>query len=390
MTRLARVVATLTTTLLLGGLAACDSGGGGSDGPVRGDVEPVPLGLTPPTYALAAEDGLHVRIGDAEKVLTGYSEVEWLPDGRALLLRGGRVTGAWNLATLDVHPVRMPDPNRSVTVIATVQPEYGRIGTPYELVVRDLDGVEQWRTELPMVEVPKRDRMDVERLYGSAHTIDGTTFLRWYDNTELEDYDDYGVLRVADDGAEQEQVLEGEPVIALWLAADGSALLATKRVQGDPCGGCQVTQQLIEIDPATGDVLAEHAMPDEYTPDWDVREVDKVGDRIAVRFEETEFGDETGDDWYQRLAQRGTWVLDEDGWSMVPGSDEEISWWQGPEDRILAVPREGGKEYAGFSFDYYWEHDGDRIRLPGRTEADGPGQAFYDATVPGQLLPPQS
>ena len=38
--------------------------------------------------------------------------------------------------------------------------------------------------------------------------------------------------------------------IATWLAADGSALLATKRVRGDPCGGCQVTQELIELDQA--------------------------------------------------------------------------------------------------------------------------------------------
>lgn len=163
------------------------------------------------------------------------------------------------------------------------------------------------------------------RSYISAHTIDGTTFLRWHDGGEEYTEGDYGLLRIGPKGEIVDNVHVNVPIIALWLAADGAALLATKRVHGDPCGGCQVTQQLIEIDPDSGETIAEHDLPEEYDANWDVDEVDKVGDRIAVRFHETVFA-ENPQDMSQEFGQRGTWVLDDEEWSMVPGSDREISW----------------------------------------------------------------
>ena len=375
----------LAGILLASALVAC-----GGDSPTVGDVDPVPLGVAAPTYALASKRGLVVRSGDVRRTFAGFDSAEWLPGGNALLHRGWGVRGIWHPATDEVTSVRLGDPNRSVTQISLVEPEHTRANGPYRLVAYDLDGTEQWRVDLPEAEVAAEDAEDVQRQYKTAHTVDGTTFLSWYDNSELEEYDDYGILRVGPGGDELEQVQEGTPVVALWLAADGSALLATRRVSGDPCGGCQVTQQLIEIDADDGSTIATYSLPEEYDEGWDVREVDKVGSSIAVRFEETEFGrpDQDGD-WDQWVEQRGTWVLDADGWSMVEDSDEEISWWQGPDDRIVAVPlpRERDRFIGGDEFTYWWEHDGERTRLRGLSRLDA-GRRFYEASIPGQLLPP--
>jgi len=374
-------------------LAGCgDDPKGDTDGSAATDVEAVPLGLTAPTYALAGRDGLRLRAGDVRRTLPDHGTAEWLAGGRALLMRGALVRGIWDPATDEVTEVRLDDPNRSVTQVSLVEPGRGP-GAPYQLVAYDLDGAEQWRVDLPEAEADvegTEDADDVERMYGSAHTIDGATFLRWYDNSELEEHDDYGVLRVGPDGEGAEQVLTDVPVIALWLAADGSALLATRRVSGDPCGGCQVTQQLVEIDPADGSVVATHDLPVEYDDEWDVREVDKVGSRIAVRFEETVFGEPDQDgDWDQTLEQRGTWVLEGGDWSMVEGSDVEVSWWQGPDDRVVATPlaKEDDDFNLGDEFAYWWEHEGERTRLPGMTFTQR-GRRYYETSVPGQLLPP--
>lgn len=372
-----------TVLLLATAVAAC---GGGDEGPTTVDVTPVPLDLAAPTYAIASRDGLVLRSGDLARVFPEYTGAEWLPGGRALLTRGWWVRGVWDPATDEVTRVKLGDPNRSVAQISLVEPELATQG-PFRLVAYDLDGQEQWQVELPTTE---SDNPDVERLYKSAHTIDGATFLYWYDNSEDESEAAYGILRVGPEGEDLHQVQEGTPIIAMWLAADGSALLATQRTSGDPCGGCEVTQEIIEIDPGTGETVTEWSMPDEYEDSWDVREVDKVGDRIAVRFEDTEFSEPgKGGDWNQWIEQRGTWVLDDDGWSMVEGSDEELSWWQGPVDRIVAtaLPRPEDPGMKGDDFTYYWEHDGERVVLSGRTHLHVK-RRYYEASVPGQLLPP--
>ncbi|NYI99475.1 hypothetical protein HNR19_000174 [Nocardioides thalensis] len=382
-----RTTSAVALVLLASGLASC---GGDTDSPVAGEVDPVPLDLAAPTYALATRDGLALRSGEARSTFADYTSAEWLPGGRALLGRGWSKRGIWDPATGDVTPVRLGDPNRSVTQISLVEPAHPKGDDPFQLVAYDLDGDEQWRVNLPEAEVAPEDSEDVERMYKSAHTIDGATFLYWYDNSELEEYDDYGILRVGPEGEDIKQVLEDVPVIALWLAADGSSLLATRRVSGDPCGGCQVTQQLVEIDPKDGTALATYDLPEAYDENWDVREVDKVGARIAVRFEETEFPEPGTRGPWQWLEQRGTWVLDEDGWTMVEDSDEEVSWWQGAADRIVAVPleRKGGGRIPGHDFAYWWEHDGERTRLRGLTQLDA-GRRYYEASIPGQLLAPE-
>lgn len=372
--------------------------GCGNPAPTQGDVAPTPLGLTPPTYALATPQGLVVRAGEVQRTFRQFEAADWLPGGRALLRRAWKPAHLWDPATGAAGgALPFADPNRSVEQIAIIAPEdamehYPGPDNRYRLVAYDLSGDEQWRVDLPRIEddPDAKTADDAWRQYLSAHTIDGATFLRWGDSSESDEVDGYGVLRVADGGRTVEQVQEGTPIIALWLAADGSALLATKRVWGDPCGGCEVTQQLIEIDPEDGSTLAEYDLPGAYEKTWDVREVDKVGGRIAVRFEEAVWADDDSGDY--RTVQRGTWVLDEDGWSMVAGSDREISWWQGPEDRIVGTPlgRNERTGRTGDTFSYAWEHAGERTPLKGLTLAAGGKARFYEASIPGQLLPPES
>lgn len=366
------------------GLTGC------SEAPARSQVEPVPLTMAAPTYAAATPDGLLLRSGAATRVVKDAQSASWLPDGRALVLseRGARV---WDPATGDLGP-RLPylDPNRSVTQISAVGDDEWNV--PVTLTAYDLDGREKWRTRLPLSDHPKASVQDEEvtRSYLSAHTIGGRTFLRWHDGSEWVEDGDYGVLVVGADGKAGENVQLNTPIIATWLAADGSALLATRRTRGKPCGGCQVPQELIELDPRTGETVATYELPEAYGKTWDVREVDKVGDQVVVRFEETVWGPEVDDSPTQDLVQRGTWVLDGDGWEMVPGSDEERSWWQGPDDRVIAVPLPPEEGQAGYRWRYVWEHDGKRTPLPGTSETTGgpPEGAYYTGSVPGQLIRP--
>lgn len=356
---------------------------GCTDTPERSTVEPVALTMAAPTYAAATEKGLLLRSGKAHLLVKDAMGAQWLPDGRALV-SNERSSRIWDPRTGKLGP-RLPylDPNRSVTQIDELSQSIWGVPTP--LVARGLDGRVKWRAKLPLSDRPDaKDRgSDVVRAYLSAHTIDGTTFLRWHDGSEDVD-GDYGLLLVGPDGKVGRNVQVGTPIIATWLSADGSTLLATRRTHGRPCGGCQVTQRLVELDPRTGETTASYDLPDAYTKDWDIREVDKVGDKVVVRFEEQVF---PPGDTPQQMLQRGTWVLDGDGWTMVPGSDKERSWWQGPHDRVIAIPVPGGN---GYRSRYVWEHDGKRTPLAGFSESDTtPNQRYYyTGSVPGQLVAP--
>lgn len=317
-------------------------------------------------------------------------QATWLPDGSALVEMEDEHTRIWHPGDRSLgRPLPFLAPKRSVTQIDdTIATETW--GKPDVLAVRDLDGKVVRRFALPLTDNEGATAENgIKRNYRQGHTIDGTTFLPWHDINEHDDEEpeidtDYGVLVLGPDGKPRGNVLVDDGVIATWLAADGSAMLATKRPHGDPCGGCNVTQQLAELDPKTGETIATYDFPDAYTKDWDVREVDKVGDKVVVRFEQQVFRGEEGP---QVMLQRGTWVLDGDGWTMVPGSDRERSWWQGPHDRVVAVPVKGSN---GYRSRYFWEHDGKRTPLPGASEsAPLPNQPhYYNGSAPGQLIAP--
>jgi len=378
-------------------------------------VDPVDLRLTAPTLATAVKGGLLLRSGTAERTVPHATSAEWLPGGRALVRFDTPRTHVqmWDPATGSLSAdVPLLDPNRSVSAIAMLgrskppaqQPGHEPVDSepmwnePYRLTTYDVQGRERWHTDLPLTDNPDAEKgNELQRSYLTAHVIDGATFLAWHDGSEYYEDGDYGLLRVGPGGKGFSNTFVGNGLKSMWLSADGAALLATRRPHGQPCGGCQVKLELIEIDPATGKLAADYGMPPAYTKDWDVLEVDKVGDRVAISFTEAVWQNEL--DVQQVL--RGTWVHDADGWSMVPGSDKERSWWQGPADRVVAVLVPPTKDSYGDQYRYLWEHDGKRSPLTGATNsgwsvlehyAGGQSERMQygsDASVPGQLLPPR-
>ena len=408
MQRRSRVpIAALALLLTLG---SCGVLGGDDDGVHQAVIESVDLDLDAPTYAAATREGLLLRSGDAERVLPGASEVEWLPGGRALVYIGDRVR-IWDPDADELGPpVRLwregealvnPAPGdlkRSVTQVSVsherlVQregraPVVGDVLTAYDL---DLDI--RWRTDLPGPDPIEGVPMEyLERTYLQGHTVDGITYLPWSDfNASGEESDpQYGLLRVGAEGEVLDTVQANQRIKAVWLSADGAALLATRRVSGHPCGGCQVTLELVELDPRTGDVVGEYGMPDDYDKSWQVAEVDKVGDRVAIRFDEVVWheGTDPADVW-ETLVLRGTYVSDDDGWTLLEGSQDEISWWQGPEDRIVARPVGKDDGFArGANLRLFWVHGEEERPLPGKL-LGGVGRRTYVGSVPGQALPPE-
>ena len=114
---------------------SCSQGLPGADDPAVYDtgIEPVPLGLTGPTYAAAVPGGMLVRAGDAHQVLTDADQARWLPGGVALVDRSRRSIDL-HLVDLagDVRPRADPGsgvrvsgfdlPGRSVTQINVLDP----------------------------------------------------------------------------------------------------------------------------------------------------------------------------------------------------------------------------------------------------------------------------
>ncbi|QYJ03226.1 hypothetical protein KUV85_12885 [Nocardioides panacisoli] len=363
-------------------------------------VEPVDLALPAPTVAVATRDGLLLRAGEVRRLEKRATAVEWLPEGRAIVYYRDGVR-LWEPATDELGPLRrlvpgeLPvgprDIKRSVTQVDVTVSSFGEEGATddgTDLAAHDLDLGLRWQVDLPGVQHLDDDEVfDATRSYGFGHTIDGITYLPWseYDATGEESDPHYGLLRVGPGGEVLDEVQVNERIKSMWLAADGSALLATRRTSGDPCGGCQVELELVELDPATGAVVAEYGMPSDYGKEWDVADVDKVGDRVAMRFHEFRDPDDEDDPSTTEL-MRGTWVLDDDGWTLLEGSTEEITWWQGPEDRIVArVADRPGTE--NLDYDLVWLHDGEETPLRGRI-GEWPRGNYRQGSVPGQLLPP--
>ena len=377
-------------------------------------MRPVDLDLAAPTLATGVKGGLLLRSGKTRLTVRHATSATWLPGGKALVRfdTPRTHTRLWDPATNTLSAdLPVLDPNRSVTGIAVLgrsappknlSPDEPVDPTPLRnekarLTAYDLSGKEQWHTDLPLTDNPDATKgNELERSYLTAHLIDGATFLAWHDGSEWYEDGDYGLLRVGPGGKGFTNTFVGNGVKSMWLSADGSALLATRRPHAQPCGGCQVKLELIEIDPATGKLAASYGMPDAYDKSWDVLEVDKVDGKVAISFDEAVYDPKY--DLQPKL--RGTWVRDEDGWSMVPGSDEERSWWQGPHDRVVAVPIPPSHPYFDERYTYYWEHDGKRSPLRGATSSGWSVLEHYpggeserirygsNASVPGQLLRP--
>ncbi|WP_460797606.1 hypothetical protein [Nocardioides pacificus] len=381
----------LACGLVLGSLlAACSvPGASESSGVLDTGVEPVAMSYPGPTYAAATPAGLLLRAGEQQWVVATGRDAHWLPNGTALT-RVAR--GSVELQTLDPErgPTSVPVrgggfelPSRSVTQVNVLD----SYRLPPTLTAYSLDMERLWSIELPGTDNPEATDFNelARNYYGATPTIDGVTYVLWHDSSEWYEDGDYGLARIED--GDLTNVALNERLIALYLSADGAGLLALRQVKGDPCGGCTVDQEIVEVDPATGE-LVDYGMPDEYVEEWRVAAMDKVGDRIAVRFTETEWRDgPRGEiDSTPYTVQRGTWVLEDGAWQMVEGSEDELTWWQG-EHRVVARVREDEPDSRD-GFALLWVRpDGTEEALPGELVATY-GRRYISGQVPGQLIPP--
>jgi hypothetical protein len=357
-------------------------------------IDPVPLGFAGPTYSAAVHDGLLVRSGDRKQVLPGADQGRWLPGGVALIDRSLR---SIDLHVLDMttskrphgeaagNSVRVPGfdlPGRSVTQVNVLN----RDAAPAVLTAYTPQLETLWSLRLPETDNPDATRSNelARNYYNVAPTINGVTFVQWHDSSEWYEGGDYGVARI--ENGKVTDVLLNERIVALYLSVDGTGLLAVRQESGEPCGGCVVEQEVVEIDPDTGTIIGEYGMPDEYVEEWRVEAIDKVDGRVAIRFTETAWSEDPADEDEAEptTVQRGTWVYD-GGWSMVEGSEQEITWWQG-EDRVVASPHPS-EPVTGDGLKLFWLHDDTETPLPGELE-ESIGRRYLTGSVAGQLLPP--
>jgi hypothetical protein len=338
-------------------------------------IEPLPLELEGPAYTAAVPGGLLVRDGDDQVVLPDASSSAWLPDGRVLAIIGRRAQVV-DPANGPVGPARRlsAQPERQVSRVSVL-----RGNDPVRLASYDLDLGRTSVVDLPGTDNPDATSFNelARNYYGSTPTVDGATFVEWHDGSEFYEDGDYGVLRI--EGDEQSNVLVNARIVELFATPDGAALLGLRQTSGQPCGGCVVPQDIVEIDPATGEIEGEYGMPEGYDDGWRVQAVDKVGDRVAVRFYETR-----RDEGFPQEVPTGTWVFD-GSWELLEGSDEVTTWWQG-EGRIETRPaldepaRRDGLQLVWISGDDEVELPGELIWARGHDTALG--------SVAGRLLPP--
>jgi hypothetical protein len=198
-------------------------------------------------------------------------------------------------------------------------------------------------------------------------------YVRYSDNDGEDATESYGYLRRRTGSKSWHKVLVNQRLVALWISGDGRALLGLQQKHGEPCGGCTVKQQIVEIDPVHATIAGVYGVPKPYDKTWRVATIDKVGDRVLVRF--FSHGNV--------IRNRGVWAYD-GHWSLVPGSTGPFTWWQGPKDRIEArLPAVPPKD-DDYYFELYWVHGTKATRLPGRLRAvDAPGWRG----APGSLVP---
>ncbi|MBS43853.1 MAG: hypothetical protein CMH83_11970 [Nocardioides sp.] len=338
---------------------------GGPDPVLEARGESVDLDVTAPAYATQRGRRTVVVVGGEQRTYDDRAVTGWLPGDRVLRRTDGErleiLSPDGTVTTLSTDAVG-DQPSRSVTQVNLLQ----RFDDPASLEAWTVDGTPVEVPALPEIDDPEAtaDNGGVRNYYGAVPTVAGVTFAKWHDSSEYFD-GQYGVARI--EGEEVTNVLVDGGVDGMYLSSDGAALVLLVDPEGNTSSGGQREQELVEIDPATGD-LAEYGVPDGYNSSWRVQAIDKVGDRVAVQYRSTTD--------YETVL-RGTWVYDGD-WSLLEGSEEELTWWQG-DDRVVARPVALDRE--PLLWDLTWVHDGTEEPLVD-------GVSLETTSVPGSLLPP--
>ncbi len=335
--------------------------------------------IVPPQTATVVDGGMLVTAGGQHHVVPHAVGARWLPTGKVLLAIERKEPGY----LAQVH--RLYDPVRGTFSGSTIK---GQLDLPDDSTtsIAYVDGhrLLRWNlalTKRDVVNLPTTPRSkgngEVVRSYAAQPvTVDGATFLRFSEVEDEEKTLAYGVMRIAADGSTSD-VLKGDRITRLQVSANGRSLLAVQQHRGEPCGGCVVRQDVVEIDPADGAIVGTYGAPPGYTKHWRITRLDKVGRTGAVRYE----GICVTGDAACIPKQYGTWRYREGEWSMVPGSERTETWWQGRNDRIV---RRADRNVLNTPLQ--WLHDGRRARLAGFLADDDNNTG----DVAGGLLRPAS
>ncbi len=381
--------AALTAAAAAAVLAACT--------PVEAtdDVFPSVLPATAPTapgpsYVLLPPDRdpptVHTASGSRELGITVHA-VSWTNDGH-LLAQGRNGIVALDPAT-GAHVGF--DKRSQVALGVTPEAVTTRGYRPTRLRVLTPDLADPRVIDVPESAM-RTDQVDegnpeaYRTLHDEALTLDGVTWVQWLVNSEDDEKDDHGILRI--EGDEIVEVQRNEPVVRLYASADGAALLMLRQSSGvSECAGCVTSQELVELDPRTGEVAAEYDMPPDYERFWRVDAVDKIGDRVAVRFQVA--SSEAVDAEFEWQ----TWAYDGE-WRRVTEAGATRTWWQDG-GRLVETPERERKNLSGVTpYRLEWVSDDGRTSTELTPDADTcwrqtDGETWCPEVVaPGSLVPP--
>lgn len=376
------------------GVSACGDGGSAVFASV---VEPVEVSVVAPQYvADLPRDGVLARRGDQQRTVFDGSGGVWLIDGRVVINREvsqrcpgrqddsedcGRLSGlVLDLDGGSAGTVPGLERGAKLTTQPGGQTTAGRVNLRVSEPTFDAP-VEITYSYAPDLSTPIRiedpvfaeDEQYYVKSFGRVvHSIGDWDYLRFsVGDEESTAHNGYVMRRRGTD--EWTKVLVDQGILDLWVARDGSALLGLQRVDPDEdCSECDRAERIVEIDPRNGEIAATYGSPAGYDKKWKVVEVDKMDDRLLVRYRRGE-------------TNKGVWQYD-GRWSLVDGTDDALTWWQGKDDRIEVVPSDSEViDAPPFALD--WVHGDRRTRLPGEMPSD----FLYDwnfHTIPGTLAPP--
>lgn len=246
-----------------------------------------------------------------------------------------------------------------------------------------------------VIDVPA-DAVETDQIDGSGNaafslhhtpfTLDGVTWVQWGINSEDDTLTDHGLLRI-ENGTVQE-ALRNQPLVSLWPASDGSALLALMQDNGadESCGGCVVDQKIVELDPRTGSIAVDYGTPDGYSDQWRVERMDKIGERLVVRYQLRE--NQAASD---PRPFRQTWIYD-GGWEEFADVRDGRTTWQAGGRLTWSQDDPMRDEGEGARYTLVWTPVSGEPQTLIPTSGSCPRRYGFNACTmiepPGSMLPP--
>lgn len=364
-------------------------------------VPPVRTNITPPQYAAQLDEdrpdtdppGEVIRLGDHVRTIRDASGPGvWLDDGRYVLIRDTCPWEPERSVACEPNYATVLDPRTGRT---SRVPGLGPLGWPEmpgEALHRvtftgsrpthdvPVDVLVTYRADLTAprrFELPPYDGKNgaMNRNTGRrVFSIGDWDYVRYSDNDGEDSAESYGYLRRKVGEDRWHKALVNQRMVALWVSHDGRALLGLQQKHGEPCGGCMVAQQIVEIDPVKGTIARTYGVPKPYNKTWRVERIDKQDGRVLVRYVHRNNVTENLGVWQYNGA-----------WKLVHGTDGRFTWWQGPNDRIEAItPSPAANEPVYFTLS--WVHGTKRTPLSGKVAAS---EVASTAGIPGSLVRPE-